>query len=134
MTSVQGLRYEINYKNDSMSFPLVSAETVVLEANTNSALLTNITLMGHANYTIRITNDQEQTIPILIDSVVLIPDLEGSKMFKIGNYSIRDEMKRCWDHSMNSRTMQVLEDCQQIVFSTMAELFDGAKGTKNSYC
>jgi len=134
MASAHNLTYEILYKNDSMSFPLVSATTVTLDANTNSKILINMTLMANASYTFRITNDHEEQTVLYIDSIVLMPDFKDNKLFKTGINSVKDEIKRCWDQSMNSRTMQISEDCRQIVFSTAVEIFDGAKGMVVFYC
>ena len=64
----------------------------------------------------------------MIDSLVMLAGCADTVVYKNSNNSVKRNIETCWNESMVSMTMDVPERCQAVVFSSTAELFNGAMG------
>lgn len=122
---IHNITFEIHYINNTVNFPLVTTQSVLLES-TNHHILSDVVLHKNGNYSITITNTGSHRL--LIDSLAMLAGCADTVVYKNSNNSIKRNIEACWNESMVSMTMDVTERCQPVVFSSTAELFNGAIG------
>ena len=69
--------------------------------------------------------------PLLIDSVVLIPDARHTRVFRESNSTVQAALQRCTkSRSSLSLAKQESSQCEALVFSASTEIYNGTKGKK----
>ena len=121
---IQNITFEIRYTNNTVNFPMVPTTQSSLLESTNHQTMSSAVFHENGNYSIGITNAGSHSL--LIDSIVLLPNYKESVVYS--NSSVQRDIATCWNESAISYTLDVLEKCQSIVFSSTAKWFNGAKG------
>ena len=126
MSYTQNVTFEIHYTNNTINFPLIKTTQSSLMEFINHNILSNVVLHENRNYSIKITNTGSHNL--LIDSLVMLPSYKDTVVYKNSNDSVQRNIVACWNESIVSMTMDIPERCQPVVFSSTAELFNGAMG------
>ena len=115
--------------NDSVEFEVLADE---LQLGSSQAWRSpqTVGLLSGEMYNISLiynSNDGGDTCPVLLDAVVLIPDVSLTRVYTESGRDIQGQLQNC-EHTAMSLEEQEPAYCDQLVFSASTEIYNGTLG------
>lgn len=101
----------------------ISEETYILGKQSSDSVVLNVTIEYNKTNSL-----SSNCLPLLIDSLVLIPDMTDTRVFRESNSTIQETLQNCVKSRISLLSNQTESpQCEALVFSANAEIYNGTK-------